>query len=114
MHPSSEDHPGTPDRCFALLDDGVPSARSGLGERAGPGRRRAFDVLLLNHLTPLNEAAGRVAPGIPIVGHLHGTELMALEQIGEGPAAHWTRRWLGAGDAALGSAVHPDRRADPG
>src|ERR671935_49750 len=39
------------------------------------------DVLHLHHLTPLNEAAERVAPGVPVVAHLHGTELLMLEQI---------------------------------
>jgi glycosyltransferase involved in cell wall biosynthesis len=43
------------------------------------------DVLHLHHLTPLNEAAARVAPNVPIVGHLHGTELLALEAIEREP-----------------------------
>jgi glycosyltransferase involved in cell wall biosynthesis len=103
MHPSYEDRPGAPDRCFALVDDAgyrahVTAWKRGLRE-ADAG---AFDVLLLNHLTPLNEAAAQIAPEIPIVGHLHGTELMMLEQIDEGAPDHWThagawarrmRRW---------------------
>jgi glycosyltransferase involved in cell wall biosynthesis len=103
MHPSYEDHPGTPDRCFALLDDAEYRAQVAAWEIAlSDADAAAFDVLLLNHLTVLNEAAIRVAPGVPIVGHLHGTELMALEQIDEGAPAHWThavawarrmRRW---------------------
>jgi len=43
------------------------------------------DVLHLHHLTPVNEAAARVAPNVPIVGHLHGTELLALEAIDRDP-----------------------------
>ena len=43
------------------------------------------DVLHLHHLTPINEAAARVAPGVPIVGHLHGTELLMLEAIETDP-----------------------------
>jgi glycosyltransferase involved in cell wall biosynthesis len=90
MHPSYEDHPGTPDRCFALIDDPEYRAHVGAWETALRDAGAAtFDVLLLNHLTPLNEAAARVAPGIPIVGHLHGTEMMLLERIEEGPPAHW-------------------------
>ena len=38
------------------------------------------DVLHLHHLTPMNAAAQRVAPGVPVVGHLHGTELLMLEE----------------------------------
>jgi glycosyltransferase involved in cell wall biosynthesis len=90
MQPSYEDHPGTPDRCFALLDDAEYRAHVAAWENAlREADAAAFDVLLLNHLTPLNEAAARVAPRIPIVGHLHGTELMLLEQIEEGPPADW-------------------------
>jgi glycosyltransferase involved in cell wall biosynthesis len=103
MHPSYEDRPGAPDRCFALVDDDeysthVAAWTEGLREADAAG----FDVLLLNHLTPLNEAAARLVPEIPVVGHLHGTELMMLEQIADGAPAHWThadawtrrmRRW---------------------
>lgn len=103
MHPSYEDRPEAPDRCFALVDDAEYHAHVAAWER---GLRAAeadsFDLLLLNHLTPLNEAAERVAPDVPIIGHLHGTELMMLEQIEAGAPSHWAhadawarrlRRW---------------------
>jgi glycosyltransferase involved in cell wall biosynthesis len=103
MHPSYEDRPGTPDRCFAVIDDAEYSLHVEAWERAlSDAYAGSFDVLVLNHLTPLNEAAARVAPEVPIVGHLHGTELMLLEQIDAGAPAHWTyaaawarrmRRW---------------------
>ena len=62
------------------------------------------DVLHLHHLTPLYEAAQRVAPNVPIVGHLHGTELLMLEAIendphrwpygenGRSALRHWARQ----------------------
>jgi glycosyltransferase involved in cell wall biosynthesis len=103
MHPSYEDRPGAPDRCFALVDDDEYHRHVAAWEQAlSEIGAESFDVLLLNHLTPLNQAAARVAPEVPIVGHLHGTELMMLEQIDEGAPAHWThaaawarrmRRW---------------------
>ncbi len=103
MHPSYEDHPGTPDRCFALVDEAEYRMHVAAWECAlSEADAASFDVLLLNHLTPLNEAAARVAPEVPIVGHLHGTELMLLEQILDGAPAHWShaaawarriRRW---------------------
>src|SRR3984957_17251171 len=103
MHPSYEDRPGAPDRCFALVDDAEYGEHVAGWERALiDAEAGSFDVLLLNHLTPLNEAAARGAPGIPMVGYLHGTELMFLEQIDEGAPADWThaaawarrmRRW---------------------
>ncbi len=103
MHPSYEDRPGAPDRCFAMVDDVEYRVHVAAWEQALiDADVGAFDLLLLNHLTPLNEAAARAAPEIPIVGHLHGTELMLLEQIDQGAPAHWThagawaqrmRRW---------------------
>ena len=99
LHPSFEDRPGAPDRVFAALDDREyelqVEAWSRELVRAGA---RAADVLHLHHLTPINEAAARVAPQVPIVGQLHGTELLMLERIvGDDPpnwphAASWARR----------------------
>jgi glycosyltransferase involved in cell wall biosynthesis len=96
MHPSFEDRPGAPDRVFASLDDAEYErqvvAWSRELEQAGAAEA---DVLHLHHLTPLNEAAARVAPHVPIVGQLHGTELLMLEQIAAGPPPNWpyAERW---------------------
>jgi glycosyltransferase involved in cell wall biosynthesis len=109
LHPSYEDRPGAPDRVFAALDDAAferqVAAWATALEAAGAARA---DVLHLHHLTPLHEAAGRVAPGVPVVGHLHGTELLMLEAIERDPgrwphARAWAermRRWA-AGCRAL-------------
>jgi glycosyltransferase involved in cell wall biosynthesis len=103
MQPSYEDRPGAPDRCFALVDDTEYRAHVAVWRQAlREADAESFDVLLLNHLTPLNEAAAQLWPELPIVGHLHGTELMMLEQIVAGAPPHWThadawnrrmRRW---------------------
>jgi glycosyltransferase involved in cell wall biosynthesis len=90
MHPSYEDRPGAPDRVFAMLDDAEyerhVAAWAAQLEAAGAADA---DVLHLHHLTPLHEAAARVAPGVPIVTHLHGTELLMLEEVAAGPPATW-------------------------
>jgi glycosyltransferase involved in cell wall biosynthesis len=98
MHPSYEDRPGAPDRVFAAIDDveyerHVEAWAAALEE---VGAKR-FDVLHLHHLTPLHEAAARVAPDVPVVAHLHGTELLMLERIAAGPPASWTHApaWAG-------------------
>ena len=95
-HPSYEDRPGAPDRVFAALDDldyehQVRAWCRALEDAGAPD----CDVLHLHHLTPLNEAAGRVASGVPVVGQLHGTELLMLEQIAAGPPPEWEHagRW---------------------
>ncbi len=98
MHPSYEDRPGAPDRVFAALDDDEYERQVVAWCRAlqSVGAARA-DLLHLHHLTPIHEAAVRVAPGVPVVGHLHGTELLMLEAIAAEPgrwahAAAWAER----------------------
>jgi glycosyltransferase involved in cell wall biosynthesis len=91
MHPSYEDRPGAPDRSFADLDDAAFERQVTAWARALRDAGAAdADVLHLHHLTPLHEAAARVAPGVPVVGHLHGTELLMLEELEtpEGAARH--------------------------
>jgi glycosyltransferase involved in cell wall biosynthesis len=90
MHPSFEDRPGAPDHVFAAVDDDEYDAHVEAWGRAllAAGAADA-DVLHLHHLTPVHEAAARVAPDVPVVGHLHGTELLMLERIADGPPAGW-------------------------
>jgi glycosyltransferase involved in cell wall biosynthesis len=105
LHPSYEDRPDAQDRIFAELGDAVfeHHARAWARALARAGAAEA-DVLHLHHLTPLNAAAAEVAPGVPVVGHLHGTELLMLEAIAAEPGrwAHgeaWAERmraWAGA------------------
>ena len=68
------------------------------------------DVLHLHHLTPMNEAATRTLPDVPVVGHLHGTEVLMLREIEQGPPAGWDhaeawaermRRWAQACERLL-------------
>jgi glycosyltransferase involved in cell wall biosynthesis len=90
FQPSYEDRPGAPDRVFASVDDETYERLVAVWERqlarAGAGRA---DVLHLHHLTPITEAAERAFGEVPRVGHLHGTELLMLREIEEGPPAGW-------------------------
>jgi len=89
LHPSYEDRADAPDRVFAGLDDAEAEHQVAAWARALQSAGAAgADVLHLHHLTPLHEAARRAAPRVPIVGHLHGTELLMLEAIEADP-----RRW---------------------
>jgi glycosyltransferase involved in cell wall biosynthesis len=91
MHPSFEQREGAPDAVFASLDDlDFQRQLRAWCDQLDLAEADAADVLYLHHLTPLNEAASRVAPGVPVVGHLHGTELLMLEQIEHGPPQGWT------------------------
>jgi glycosyltransferase involved in cell wall biosynthesis len=111
MHPSFEDREGAPDRVFAMVDDGdyerLVDAWAARLEEAGAAEA---DVLHLNHITPMHAAAARVAPGVPVVTHVHGTELLMLEAIAAGPPRGWDhaeawsarmRRWARASDRLI-------------
>jgi glycosyltransferase involved in cell wall biosynthesis len=98
LHPSYEDRPGASDRVFASLGDDVYEHQvEAWCEILDDAGARSADVLHLHHLTPLHEAAARVAPDVPVVGHLHGTELLMLEEGDRwSHAAAWRermRRW---------------------
>jgi glycosyltransferase involved in cell wall biosynthesis len=97
MHPSFEDRPGAPDRVFANIDDDTYEhlVEAWIGHLEGAGAADA-DVLHLHHLTPLNEAAARAFPDKPVVGHLHGTELLMLREIELGLHSGWehTEEWV--------------------
>ncbi len=90
FQPSFEDRPGAPDRVFASVDDDAYERLVATWERvlADAGASEA-DVLHLHHLTPMNEAAARSFPDIPVIGHLHGTEVLMLKAIDEGPPSGW-------------------------
>src|SRR5436190_6209826 len=90
MQPSYEDRADAPDKVFARVNDEEyerhVEAWAAALERA---RADEADVLHLHHLTPIYEAAALVAPDVPVVGHLHGTELLMLEHIADGAPAGW-------------------------
>jgi len=108
FQPSYEDRPGAPDRVFARVGDGAYERLVAAWEKAlGQAGTGSADVLHLHHLTPANEAAARSFPAVPVVGHLHGTELLMLNEIQAGPPPTWVfarawvermRRWAGACD----------------
>jgi glycosyltransferase involved in cell wall biosynthesis len=123
MHPSFEDRPGAPDRVFASVDDETYEhlVDSWIEYLARAGAADA-DVLHLHHLTPINEAAARAFPDKPVIGHLHGTELLMLREIEEGLHPGWEhadawaermRRW--AAECRRLFVLSPDavRRAPP-
>lgn len=98
MHASYEDKPGVPDRAFARLDATafrlqVRSWKLFLGERLSA----VPSVVHLHHLTPIHEAVHQLWPHVPVITHLHGTELKMLAAHDSAPSScDWTnrmRRW---------------------
>jgi glycosyltransferase involved in cell wall biosynthesis len=90
FQPSFEDRADAPDRVFAAVSDEdferLVSFWEGVLADAGAADA---DVLHLHHLTPMNEAVARSFPDVPVVGHLHGTELLMLKAIEDGPPEGW-------------------------
>jgi D-inositol-3-phosphate glycosyltransferase len=82
MHPSYEDRPGAPDTVFSAMSPGA-------GDRLVLAWERVLSdawpappsVAHLHHLTPMHEAVARRFPQVPLVTHLHGTEILLLEHI---------------------------------
>ena len=123
MHPSFEDRPGAPDRVFASVDDEtyehIVEAWIGHLQRAGAADA---DILHLHHLTPIHEAAARAFPDKPVIGHLHGTELLMLREIDKGLRQDWPhaeewaermRRWAAACRRLFVLSPDAVRRAPP-
>ncbi len=97
VHASYEDRPGAEDAVFASLDDDAFELQVAAWQRAlaGAGGGCA-DLLYLHHLTPLNEAAARSYPDLPVLGHIHGSELLMLERMAATPNPGWryAERWV--------------------
>jgi glycosyltransferase involved in cell wall biosynthesis len=90
MHGSYEDRPEAEDPVLAGLDDAAFELQVEAWTRElGLAGAAEADLLYLHHLTPLNQAAARAFPQIPVLGHVHGTELLMLERIAAGPPDSW-------------------------
>ncbi|MGD9737086.1 MAG: glycosyltransferase family 4 protein [Solirubrobacterales bacterium] len=89
IHGSFEDRPGAPDAVLASLDEEAFELQVEAWQRALAAAESDPEVLYLHHLTPLNEAAARAFAGRPVVAHLHGTELLMMEQVAAGAPVAW-------------------------
>jgi glycosyltransferase involved in cell wall biosynthesis len=111
MHPSFEDRPGAPDRVFARVDDaGCERLAAAWAQILADAGAAEADLIHLNHITPMHAAAAEAAPGVPLVTHVHGTELLMLEATAAGPPQGWKhaqawsarmRRWARASDRLI-------------
>lgn len=122
MHGSYEDRPGAEDPVLASLGDDAfeLQVEAWTRELDSAGAAEA-DLLYLHHLTPLSEAAARSFPEIPVIGHVHGTELLMLERIAAGRlpagwehAERWAERicdWAAACERIVVSGPEGTKRA---
>jgi D-inositol-3-phosphate glycosyltransferase len=84
MHPSYEDRQGAPDPVLAAVDPALADHLSSAWEApfAAAGAERA-DMFHLHHLTSQHDTVARNWPYVPLVAHLHGTEIKFIEAIEE-------------------------------
>ncbi|MGZ8765927.1 MAG: glycosyltransferase family 4 protein [Acidimicrobiia bacterium] len=84
MHPSYEDRADVPDVVFASVPPELAEHLAAVWEDPlrGAGAEHA-DVFHLHHLTPQLDATHRLWPHVPLVVHLHGTEMKMLAAIEE-------------------------------
>lgn len=80
MHPSYEDREGAPDVVLTAVDPALADHLAGVWEAplAAAGADAA-DVFHLHHLTPQHDVVRRRWPTVPVVAHLHGTEIKFVE-----------------------------------
>lgn len=87
MHPSFEDRPSVPDRVFTSL--GQVEYRHQVDVWRGLLEKvRRPDLYHVHHLTHVNDALVGLGE-IPVVVHLHGTELKMLDAIRQGVGDSW-------------------------
>ena len=115
MHPSYEDRAVAPDVVFASVQPELAEHLSAAWEdplRAA-GADRA-DVLHLHHLTPQLDAAHQHWPHVPLVVHLHGTELKLIEAIEKRSAlAALLGETLATMPATVTTGANSERQLDP-
>jgi D-inositol-3-phosphate glycosyltransferase len=84
MHASFEDREDAPDVVLAAVDPALAEHLSLAWEPAflAAGAAHA-DVFHLHHLTPQHDAVAQCWPHVPVVAHLHGTEIKLIEAVEE-------------------------------
>ena len=82
LHPSYEDREGAPDVVLSAVEPALLDHLSAVWQQplADAGADEA-QLLHLHHLTPQHDAARARWPHVPLVAHLHGTEIKFLEAI---------------------------------
>lgn len=91
MQPSFEDRGEVPDKVLTALSPAqgerqVEAWRALFAASAATGQAPPA-VAHLHHLTAQHRAFRDVHPGVPVIAHLHGTELLLLEELAASPAA---------------------------
>ena len=96
MPASYEDKPGVPDRIFFDLDDAAYDRQvESWTTFFAAHSEDAPTAVHLHHLTPMHEAVNALWPDVPVITHLHGTELKMLASVHDGATSESAQPWTG-------------------
>ena len=96
MPASYEDKTGVPDRIFFDLDDAAYDRQVDSWTTFFAAHSEdAPTAVHLHHLTPMHEAVNALWPDVPVITHLHGTELKMLASVHDGATGDSVRPWTG-------------------
>ena len=96
MPASYEDKTGVPDRIFFDLDDAAYDRQVDSWTTFFAAHSEdAPTAVHLHHLTPMHEAVNALWPDVPVITHLHGTELKMLASVHDGATGDSARPWTG-------------------
>lgn len=86
FHPSYEDRGRVPDRIFAAVSPDRAAWSAHAWEVFYQRVASEFhpDVIHVHHLTPQMKAIRAALPGVPVLNHLHGTEIKLVEALQAG------------------------------
>lgn len=114
VHPSYEDRVGVPDVVLASVSpDLAGHLRDVWTEPFRAAGADDADVFHLHHLTPQLDAAHHGWPSVPMVVHLHGTEMKLVEAISERVLlAAALGETLETMPGAVAEGIHPERHLD--
>lgn len=95
MHPSYEARAGVSDTIFSSVSPQYSErlAQAWANAIQSSDAAMASEVAHLHHLTPINRAVEQVLPNVPVVTHLHGTELKFLDALRRGTIGEEDRKY---------------------
>jgi glycosyltransferase involved in cell wall biosynthesis len=94
MHGSFEDQAGVPDTFLAKLSPPIQARQVSAWRQLFSQKEKEPDIVHLNHLTPMHQAAFDLWNHAAIITNLHGTELKIIQTIRDTPGLKYGVQWI--------------------
>ena len=94
MHGSFEDQAGVPDTFLAKLSPPIQARQVSAWRQLFSQKEKEPDIVHLNHLTPMHQAAFDLWNHAAIITHLHGTEIKIIQTIRDTPGLKYGVQWI--------------------